>query len=169
MSFTENSSEYIGYEEQEDNFPAQQEGKFNGEYFFRDESGNLIYTGTDETAWYNFKQEWNSQQASKSEEKSTDGEIVDENFETTTVVTSSNAGTPIENPDILANVNDGNDIIDQLDFSSQFSTPDVSGNDSLSGTEGANTFDINDGNFLIMLIMLASILTQFKMRLSFLK
>ncbi len=76
MSITEISSQYyIGsYEEESDDFPDKRGGKFNGVYFFRDDSGNLIYTGTDHDEWLQFREDWNSQQDSDLEEE----EVVDE-------------------------------------------------------------------------------------------
>jgi hypothetical protein len=51
----------------------------------------------------------------------------------------SQAGTPIENPDIPADTNDGNDL-DKLDFSSRFASPNGA-SATFSGTEGANIFE----------------------------
>ncbi len=65
----------------------------------------------------------------------------DQNGEVATLDGSSNAGTPIENSNIPVNVDDGNDI-EKLDFSSQYTNPNGTGDDLLTGTEGANTFDI---------------------------
>ena len=205
MSITEHASQYyIGQEENEgDGFPDKQGGKYNGVYFLRDESGNLIYTGTDHDKWYDFAQEYRSQKEADSEEstdeevvdeehaeeesmdeevvdeehaeeesmdeeestdeeivdeeyaeeestdeevvdkeESTDEEVVDEDLEDTTVYSPSNAGEPIENPDIQADTNDGNDL-NKLDFSSQYSSPNGSGNDTYSGTGGVNTYEFN--------------------------
>ena len=226
MSITENASQYyIGQEENEgDGFPDKRGGKSNGVYFFRDESGNLIYTGTDHDEWYDFKQEYTSQQQADSEEsteeevvdedESMDEEVVDEEYseeevaeeevvdeeesmdeevvdedesmdsdesteeevvdedesidegdvtneevvdedesveeddvaaedlEDTTVYSPSNAGEPIENPDIPADTNDGNDL-NKLDFSSQYSSPNGGGSDTYTGTGGVNTYDFN--------------------------
>ena len=183
MSVTETDSQYyIGQEEEGgDGFPDKQGGKSNGVYFFRDESGNLIYTSTDGEEWREFKQEYRSQQQSDNEEPTdeepteevvdeneepideevvdeneepTDEEVVDEDseeptdeevvedLEDTTVYSPSNAGEPIENPDIPADTNDGNDIA-KLDFSSQYSSPNGGGSDTYSGTGGVNTFDFN--------------------------
>ncbi|MCC0177552.1 hypothetical protein I4641_11240, partial [Waterburya agarophytonicola K14] len=69
MNGTENTSQYyLGFEEESDNFPDKRGGKYNGVYFFRDESGNLIYTGTDGNEWLNFREEWKNQQESESVE-----------------------------------------------------------------------------------------------------
>ena len=68
-------------------------------------------------------------------------DLTDESFEDTTVYTASNGGTPIENSNIPALVNDGSDI-GKLDFSSQYASPN-GGNDTIAGTRGANTFEIN--------------------------
>ena len=219
MSITEHASQYyIGQEENEgDGFPDKQGGKFNGVYFFKDESGNPIYTGTNHDEWQQFRQEYRSQQQFDSEEsikevvdrqivdedftneqvqvvdseeftdkeyaeeesmdeeehaeeevvdeqvqvvdseEFTDGEVVDEeestdkkeyadedleDLEDTTVYSPSNAGEPIENPDVPADTNDGNDL-NKLDFSSQYSSPNGTGNDTYSGTSGVNTYDFN--------------------------
>ncbi len=69
-------------------------------------------------------------------------EPVEESFEDTTIYSPSNGGEPIENPDIPADTNDGNDL-DKLDFSSQYSSPNGSGSDQYTGTGGVNTFDFN--------------------------
>ena len=185
MSITENASQYyIGQEENEgDDFPDKRNGKSNGVYFLKDESGNLIYTGTNHDEWYDFRQEYKSQK--EAEEESTEEEVVDEEYseeevveeevvdeeesmdeeesaeeivdedesveeddvaaedlEDTTVYSPSNAGEPIENPDIPADTNDGNDL-NKLDFSSQYSSPNGGGSDTYSGTGGVNTYDFN--------------------------
>ena len=69
-------------------------------------------------------------------------EMVDSGGEDTTIYTSSNGGMPIENPDIPADTRDGNPDTDKLDFSSKYASPN-GGNDMISGTSGANTFEIN--------------------------
>ena len=150
MSITENTSQYyIGQEEEGDDFPDRRGGKYQGVYFFRDSSGSLIYTGTDENEWREFKQDWNNQQESDSEEiiedevvEDFDGEVVEETFEDTTIYSPSNAGEPLENPNIPADTNDGNDL-NKLDFGSQYSSPNGGGNDQYFGTGGVNTFDFN--------------------------
>jgi hypothetical protein len=58
------------------------------------------------------------------------------------IESSSNAGIPLENSNIPANVDDGNDL-EKLDFSQQYVSPNGTGDDLLSGTSGANTFEIN--------------------------
>lgn len=53
---------------------------------------------------------------------------------------SSDAGIPLENPNLPAGVEDGNDI-NKLDFGSQYTSPNgMNSSDNLLGTEGANTF-----------------------------
>jgi hypothetical protein len=64
------------------------------------------------------------------------------NSDSATLYSSSNGGMPIENPSIPANVDDGNDV-EKLDFSQQYASPNGIGDDSFSGTSGANTFDVN--------------------------
>ncbi|MGL6340840.1 MAG: hypothetical protein ACRC80_17065, partial [Waterburya sp.] len=59
-----------------------------------------------------------------------------------TIESFSNAGTPLENPNIAANVDDGNDL-EKLDFSQQYASPNSTGDDVFSGTSGVNTFDVN--------------------------
>ena len=76
------------------------------------------------------------------EEEPDEEEVVDESFEDTTVYSPSNAGEPLEDPDIPADTNDGNDL-NKLDFSSQYSSPNGGGSDTYSGTGGVNTFDFN--------------------------
>ncbi|MCC0177551.1 hypothetical protein I4641_11235, partial [Waterburya agarophytonicola K14] len=68
-------------------------------------------------------------------------EVVEQNFENSTIYTSSNGGTPIENPNIPPLTRDGEDL-DKLDFSSRYASPN-GGNDRITGTAGTNTFDIN--------------------------
>jgi hypothetical protein len=58
------------------------------------------------------------------------------------IESSSNAGIPRENPNLPANVDDGNDL-EKLDFSQQYASPNSTGDDLLSGTSGTNTFEIN--------------------------
>ncbi len=69
-------------------------------------------------------------------------EMMEQDFEDSTIYNPSNAGTPIENHNIQVDVEDGNDI-EKLEFSSQYTNPNGDGNDWLSGTKGANTFDVN--------------------------
>jgi hypothetical protein len=69
-------------------------------------------------------------------------EIVEQNFEPTHIVTSSNDSIEPEKPITPANSDHQNDI-NQLDFGSQFSTLNGNGNDDISGTDGVNTFDAN--------------------------
>jgi hypothetical protein len=64
-----------------------------------------------------------------------------QNLENTVFYTSSNAGIPTENPNIPAAVDDGNDL-DKLDFSAQYANPSGAGDDLLTGTYGANTFEV---------------------------
>ena len=76
------------------------------------------------------------------EEGAGDGGNMDQNLEDaedTTVEISSIGAEPIENPDIPADTNDGNDI-EKLDFSSQYTDPDGVGVRTFTGTDGANTF-----------------------------
>ena len=54
---------------------------------------------------------------------------------------SSTGVEPIENPNIPANTDDGNDI-EKLDFDPQYSDPDGLGVRTYTGTEGANTFQV---------------------------
>lgn len=64
-----------------------------------------------------------------------------QNVENTVLYTSSNAGIPTENPNIPAAVDDGSDL-DKLDFSAQYANPSGAGDDLLTGTYGANTFEV---------------------------
>lgn len=93
-----------------------------------------------------------------SSEESYNGEAANTEYESTQIVGSddsgnnlaqnstiesfSNAGTPLENPNIPANVDDGNDL-EKLDFSQQDASPNSTGDDLFSGTSGVNTFDVN--------------------------
>lgn len=84
----------------------------------------------------------NSYEDLSEENNESHDDTMDLDLEDTTIYKSSNAGTPIENHDIQADVEDGNDV-EKLDFSSQYTNPNGTGNDWLSGTEGANTYDVN--------------------------
>ena len=69
-------------------------------------------------------------------EESTEEEVEQaESFEDTTIYSPSNAGEPIEDSDA--------NTVEQLDFSSQYSSPNGGGSDRYSGTGGVNTFDFN--------------------------
>ncbi len=60
-----------------------------------------------------------------------------------TITSTSDAGIPLENPNLPPGVEDGNDI-DKLDFSSQYTNPNgMDSSDQLSGTEGSNTFNFD--------------------------
>ena len=152
-STTNNSQYYLGYEE--DYFPSKRMGKYKGEYFLRDKSGNLIYKGTNHDKWYDFKEDWKSQQQSNNNDSDNNdsdnsdepivnksSEEIKQNFEDTDIYSPSNAGTPIENPNLPADVNDGNDL-DKLDFSSKYANPNGGGNDQYFGTGGVNTYEFN--------------------------
>jgi hypothetical protein len=70
-------------------------------------------------------------------------EDMNENGEGTTITSTSDAGIPLENPNLPPGVEDGNDI-DKLDFSSQYTNPNgMDSSDQLSGTEGTNTFNFD--------------------------
>ena len=56
-----------------------------------------------------------------------------------TIEISSIGAKPVENPNIPAGTDDGNDI-EKLDFGSQYTDPDDLGVRTYTGTEGANTF-----------------------------
>ena len=84
----------------------------------------------------------NSNEDLSEENNESHDEIMERDFEDSTIYKPSNAGTPIENPNIQVDVEDGNDI-EKLEFSSQYTNPNGDGNDWLSGTKGANTFDVN--------------------------
>ena len=65
---------------------------------------------------------------------------------------SSIGAKPIENPNIPAGIDDGNDI-EKLDFSSQYTDPDNLGVRTYTGTEGADTFEAEallNGNAEVM-------------------
>ena len=162
MSIAESTTQYyIGQEEEQeqDNFPDKRGGKYEGVYFFRGESGDLIYTGTDGEEWRQFKQDWKDQKQEESEEDNNDveepveeeeeveepvnEEPVEENFEDTTIYSPSNAGTPLENPDLPGGYIEDGDDLEKLDFSSKYSNPNGSGNDRYTGTGGANTYEFN--------------------------
>ena len=59
--------------------------------------------------------------------------------EDTMIEISSIGAKPVENPNIPAGTDDGNDI-EKLDFGSQYTDPDDLGVRTYTGTEGANTF-----------------------------
>ena len=73
------------------------------------------------------------------EEDTTYIEKVEQTAKDTTVEIASTGAEPLENPNIPANTNDGNDI-EKLDFSSQYTDPNSFGVRTYTGTDGANTF-----------------------------
>ena len=64
---------------------------------------------------------------------------MEQSTEDTTVEISSTGAEPIENPNIPADTNDGDDIA-KLDFSTQYTDPNGVGTRTYTGTNGANTF-----------------------------
>ena len=137
---------YKHYTDSEENDFSDKSREYNNSNFSADESKNL-----DEQSDRDRKSYAGEQQTEESygeyEEVGTQeiAEASDEmnlSFENSTIYSSSNAGTPIENPDILAGVADGKDL-DKLDFSSNYASPNGEGNDELTGTAGVNTFYIN--------------------------
>ena len=112
------------------------DGSFN---FWQDvkDITNGVFDGVDITQVQQTVVETPAKEAQK--EDTTYVEDVKQTAEDTTVEISSTGAEPLENPNIPADTNDGNDI-EKLDFSSRYTDPNGSGIRTYTGTDGANTF-----------------------------